>query len=167
MFKVILTKLYLLYRYAVFSLFVSLSILLTGCVYDPIYYGPPAYPQYHPYYYDYYFYPSARVYFQFTTGFYFYWLDGVWVKSRTLPPQIHLSLFDRVRIKVEDERPYLKYDEHVRIYKPRENVRIDLEKSRKERDANELWYREYEKNAPKPARKPLKDRDENMRPMMR
>lgn len=148
-------------------MFSVMAVIMPGCVYDPVYYGPPPYTQYHPYYYDYYFYPSVRVYFQFTTGYYFYWLDGRWIKSRTLPPKIHLSLNDRVRIKVESDTPYIKYDEHVRIYKPKEGVPVDLEKSRKERDANELWYREYEKSKVKPTMKPLKDKEDRTRPMMR
>ena len=165
MYKLILSKLHFLYRYTVFLLLFSVSILLTGCVYDPLYYGPPPYTHYHPDYYDYYFYPYAGVYFQFTTGYYFYVVDGRWVKSRVLPPQIHLDLYDRVKIKVQDDKPYTKFDEHTRIYKkPRPEVRVDIEKSRKEREANERWYREYEKSRDKKEKKPLKD---DMRPGMR
>jgi len=120
---------------------------------------------YHPDYYDYYFYPYARVYFQFTTGYYFYWLDGRWVRSRVLPPQIHLDLYDRVKIKVQSDKPYTQFDEHTRLYKkPSPGVRIDIEKSRKERDANERWYREYEKSRDKKEQRPLKD---NVRPGIR
>ena len=72
MIKATLFKIRLAYRYAVYSIFFGLSVILTGCVYDPFYYGPPPHSHYSPYYYDYYFYPSVQVYFQFTTGYYFY-----------------------------------------------------------------------------------------------
>lgn len=162
----ILTRLRISCQTVLFSIFTSLSIFLTACVYDPVYYGPPSYTQYHPYYYDYYFYPTARVYFQFTTGYYFYWLDGRWVKSRVLPPQIHLSLFDRVRIKIQEDNPYTKFDEHIRLYKPRPDVPVDREKSLKEREANKVWYQEYEKTKEKKEKKPLKDKKEKIRPGM-
>ena len=88
-----------------------------------------------------------------------------WVKSRVLPPNIHLDLYDRVKIKVQDDLPYSKYDEHIRLYKkPRPDVQVDIEKSRKERDANERWYQEYEKNRDKREKRLLKD---DMRPGMR
>ena len=146
-------KLRLIPRYALFSVFVSFSVFLTGCVYDPVYYGPPPHYHYHPHYYDYYYYPNTQVYFRFTTGIYYYRDGGVWVTAKILPPHIHIDITNRVRIRVDSERPYLKFNEHSRIYKPKPDYRIDPERSRKEREANQRWFKEYKKKYPKGGKK--------------
>ena len=147
-----LSKLRLVSLYAVVSVLVGASMLSAGCVYDP-YYGPPPHRHYYPHYYDYYYYPYANVYFRFTTGTYYYLDGGVWISTRVLPPHIHIDASNRVRIRVDSDRPYLKHDEHVRIYKPRPNYRVDVERSRKEREANQRWYQEYKKQPPKGRKK--------------
>lgn len=106
------------------SFLVSLMLVmgLSACVYDPHYYGPPAhryYPYYYPYYYDYYFYPSARVYFQFSTGFYYYYYRDRWIRTKVLPPHIHVNPWERVTIRVDSDKPYLNYREHVKKYPPK------------------------------------------------
>lgn len=141
-----------IFRCALYSIFIGLSAFLSGCVYGPPYYGPPPMVHYHPHVYDYYYYPTAQVYFQFTTGIYYYRDGGVWVTSRVLPPHIHLDAANRVRIQVESDRPYLKFDEHNRIYRPVPNYRFDPEKSRKERDANQRWFQDYKKKYPRGGR---------------
>lgn len=98
---------------------ILLAVLFTGCVYDPYYAGPPPHSHFRPYYYDYYYYPGVRVYFQFTTGFYFYYDGRIWVRTKILPPHIHIDPHDRVRIRVDSDRPYLKHHEHREKYKPR------------------------------------------------
>ena len=142
----------LILRYALFSAFVSFSVLLPGCVYESPYYGPPHH-HYHPHYYDYYYYPYTQVYFHFTTGIYYYREGGVWVTAKILPPHIHIDATHRVRIRVESDRPYIKFNEHIRIYKPKPNYRIDIERSRKEREANQRWFQEYKKKYPKGRKK--------------
>ena len=84
------------------------SFLFGGCIYDPVYHGPPAYGHYHPHYYEYYYYPSARVYFHFSTGFYFYFTDGHWLRVKVLPAHIHIDPYDRVRITVDSDKPYTR-----------------------------------------------------------
>jgi hypothetical protein len=147
----------------VYSVFFGLSVILTGCVYDPFYYGPPPHSHYSPYYYDYYFYPSVQVYFQFTTGYYFYRDRGVWARARVLPPRIIINARDRIRIKVESEKPYLKFPEHSRIYKPNPKYRVDKEKSLKEREANKKWFREYQQRKDKAKKMPKEKRDKDKR----
>jgi hypothetical protein len=142
-----------IFRCAVLSAIAGFSVFPAGCVPGPPYYGPPPYYHYHPSVYDYYYYPRAQVYFQFTTGIYYYRDGGVWVTSRILPPHIHLDASERVRIQAQPERPYLKFNEHNRIYKPQPNYRMDLEQSRKEREANQRWYQEYEKRYPRDSKK--------------
>jgi len=119
------------------------SLLLTGCVYDPYYYGPPPHSHYYPRYYDYYYYPSTQVYFHFTTGFYYYLDSGVWLKVKVLPPHIRIDARDRVRIQADSVKPYIMFPDHKRIYTPRPNYRPDKERSLKEREANQRWYLEY------------------------
>ena len=126
-------------------IFVSISGLFAGCVYDPVYYGPPAYPDYHPHYYDYYYYPSVGVYFHFTTGYYYYRDHTHWVRARVLPPHIHLDVHNRVKIHVKSDKPYVKYPEHKRIYTPKPDYKYDEKRSKREREANRLWYQQYER----------------------
>lgn len=134
----------------------GMAFVSAGCAYEPVYYGPPSHNHYYPHDYDYSFYPSARVYFHFSTGYYFYRVNGRWVKSHVLPSHIHLSITDRVRIRVESDKPYSRYDEHLRLYEPRTRIRVDREKSVKEREANRLWFNEYQKKKEKPVYKPAK-----------
>ena len=141
------------FRYTVFLGFASFSVFLTGCFYDPGYYGPPPHYHYHPHYYDYYYYPHAQVYFRFTTGIYYYRDGGVWVTAKILPPHIHIDVTNRVRIRIESDKPYLKFNEHIRIYKPKPNYRLDMERSRKEQEANQRWFKEYNKKYPKGRKK--------------
>ena len=125
------------------------SMVLTGCVAEPVYYGPPPPAYYQPYYYDYYYYPASRVYFQFTTGFYFYYIDGRWVRARALPAYIHIDPRDRVRLRIDSDRPYLHQSEHRKQYVPRPDYHPNKESDRREREANRNWYREYEQTKEK------------------
>ena len=139
-----------------------------GCVYDPVYYGPPAYPDYYPHYYDYYYYPSVGVYFHFTTGHYYYHDHDRWIRTQVLPPHIHLDVHDRVKLRVESDKPYLKYQEHRRVYKPKPEYRIDEQRNVKEREANRRWYQEYEQKREKHKKQEKewekeKERDKNKR----
>jgi hypothetical protein len=132
-------------------------------VYDPFYYGPPPHPHYSPYYYDYYFYPSVQVYFQFTTGYYFYRDSGIWIRTRVLPPRISINALDRVRIKIESEKPYIKFPEHNLKYKPNPKYRVDKVKSLKEKEANQKWFKDYQQRKVLP-KKPPKEKKDKRRP---
>ena len=139
------------------------GFLFGGCTYDPVYHGPPPYGYYYPHYYDYYYYPRASVYFQFSTGFYFYLSNGVWIKARVLPPNIVIDPYDRVRIRVDSDKPYTRYSEHHNRFKPRPIYHKDERKTRsiKEREANHEWYREYQQLKRKP--QPQDDRKDKDR----
>ncbi len=163
MIKLALVKLRFIYQYTVFSAFVTLSMLLTGCVYDPYYYGPPSHSHYSPYYYDYYYYPSVQVYFHFTTGFYFYRDRGVWLKVRVLPPHININARDRVKLKIESEKPYLRFPDHASKYKPNPKYRVEKEQSLKERNANKRWFEDYKQKKDKPKKVPKKKKDKEKR----
>ncbi|MGD8525718.1 MAG: hypothetical protein PVJ63_05685 [Thioalkalispiraceae bacterium] len=95
---------------------------LSACVYDPYYAGPGPrvyHPYYYPYYYDYYYYPGVRVYFQLSTGVYFYFWDNRWIRTKVLPPYIYLDPRNRVKVRVEGDKPYVKHHIHAQKYKPR------------------------------------------------
>ena len=141
-------------------LFLGASGILVGCAYDPVYYGPPAYPPYYPDYYDYYYYPSVGVYFHFTSGYYYYRDRNHWVRTRALPPNIHIDYKDRVKLRVDSELPYNKYPQHRKEYQPKPNYRGDEEHNQKEREANRRWYQEYEQKRDKRDRDD-KDRDKD------
>lgn len=132
-------------RSIVVSFVTALALSLGACVYDPIYYGPPRHADFYPDAYDYYFYPSVGVYFHFTTGLYFYLLDGVWVSSPVLPPHIIIDARNRVRVRVEADKPYVKFPEHSRLYTPK--ITPDPDSSSREKDANMRWFEEYKKKS--------------------
>lgn len=143
-------------RYAVISMLLGLSVLLTACAYGPGYYGPPRHSHYYPHYHDYYFYPSARVYFHFTTGTYYY-LDGtVWIKTGVLPAHIRIDASHRVKLRIDSDRPYSRFDRHISVYKPRPNYRVEAEQNRREREANQRSYKEYQRNNQQPGGKQRK-----------
>ena len=145
------------WRNLLVPVFTAASFILTGCVYDPVYYGPPPHAHYHPYYYDYYYYPSARVYFQFSTGYYFYFTNGHWVRARALPSHIHIDPHDRVQLRIDSDKPYSRQSEHRKQYSPRPDYRPSKEVDQREREANRKWYREYEQTKEK-SKKQHKDK---------
>lgn len=130
------------FKSSTIGLNIIFSLLLTACVYDP-YYVDTHRPHVDFYPYDYYYYPSTRVYFHFTTGFYHYFDNNRWVKSRTLLPRIHLDSKDRVRLRVDTDKPFKKHPEHIKKYKPIPDYRIDKQRNTKERKENRRLYKEY------------------------
>lgn len=141
-------------------LVVGLAVVFAGCVYDPVYYGPTAYPDYRPDYYDYYYYPSAGVYFHFTSGYYYYRSGSRWLQVRHLPSHIHIDARDRVKLRIDSDKPYLRHKEHHRQYKPRPDYHADKEREARERAANRHWYQKYGKTSEKHDKRERKeDRD--------
>lgn len=133
-----------------FVLTLGLLTGLSACVYDPYYHGPgPArhtyYPYFYPFYYDYYFYPSVQVYFNFSTGFYYYLSGKRWIRTKALPPHIHLDPRERVKTRVEGEKPYLKNEQHLQQYKSRPNYRRDPQIHRQEQLKNLKSYELHQK----------------------
>ncbi len=129
----------------------GLMLMTSSCVYDPYYhdpyyYGPPS--SYHvggTYYpYDYYYYPSVRVYFQYSSGFYFYISNGRWIRNRTLPPYIRLNPSDRVFLRLKSDKPYQSNRQHVEKYRPHPKVKPTPSTDRKERTSHLKWYKEQQ-----------------------
>jgi hypothetical protein len=67
--------------------------------------------------YDYYYYPAVGVYFNYRTGYYYYSHRGRWRHARHLPSHIHIRDYDRVHLRMRDDKPYRKYNEHRVKYK--------------------------------------------------
>ena len=128
---------------------VGLSLLMSSCFYDPYYYGPPSYygsTIYHPY--DYFYYPSVSVYFQYSTGFYFYLSDGIWIRNRILPSRFRLNPSDRVPLRIESDKPYLFNSQHMEKFRPGPGLRPSPERDRYERDSLNRTYKERLFNRP-------------------
>jgi hypothetical protein len=133
-----------------FILSLGLVIGLSACVYDPYYSGAgPAhhsyFPYYYPFYYDYYFYPSVRVYFNFSTGHYYYPSGKRWIRSKILPPHIRLDSRERVTTRVEGDKPYLKHQQHIQKYQPSRKYRSNPQIHRKEKIQNSRSYEQHQK----------------------
>ena len=116
---------------------VLIVIGLSGCAY----YGPAPGPA--PY--DYYYYPSASVYFNIHSGYYDYYSDGHWRRSKTLPPNIHLSPQDRHHVQTREPEPYHHDNEYRERFKPNPNFRPDRDQDRQARDFDRRSHDEYEK----------------------
>jgi hypothetical protein len=75
---------------------------------------------YRPYprnpHYNYYYYPDVDVYFHIYTGYYYYVVDHVWVRSRTLPHYIYLSPAQRRTLSIHDAHPYTRNRAHRRQF---------------------------------------------------
>lgn len=123
----------------------SLSLLLAGCLIsaqgdrgriviadkNPIRTtakkaGPPPHAKAygHRAKYRYHYYPNASVYFDTGRSVYFY-LDsaGAWRMAVSLPQSLKVHLGDNVTIEMETDRPYTKYHEHKKKYRPGKNKR--------------------------------------------
>lgn len=122
---------------------VALSMLMSSCFYDPYYYGPPSYyggTIYHPY--DYFYYPSVRVYFQYSTGLYFYLSNGIWISNKVLPPRFRLNPSDRVPLRIPSDKPYQFNSQHMDKYRPRPGIMPSPDRDRYERESLRRTYKE-------------------------
>jgi len=111
-------------------------------------YNDDRYPYDSGYYYDpyiYHYYPSTGVYFHIYSGDYYHYHRKTWIKVRRLPENIRIYPNDRVRIRVDSTRPYVKNKEHRKLYKPRNDYRPDTKRDNKERSYNRERFEEYRK----------------------
>lgn len=123
----------------------GLMLMTSSCFYDPYYYGPPSYDVGGTYYpYDYYYYPSVRVYFQYSTGFYFYISNGHWSRSRILPSHFRLTANERVFLRLKSDKPYKLNTKHAEKYRPRPKFKPTPGTDRNERASHLKWYKEQQ-----------------------
>jgi hypothetical protein len=71
-----------------------------------------------PAYYEYYYYPDVMVYYHIHTGFYHYYFNGAWRRTRQRPGFLHLDDRRRHMIVIRDEHPHARHAEHRRKYPP-------------------------------------------------
>ncbi len=82
--------------------------------------GPPPHAPAHGYRakHVYHYYPSAYVYYEPARGRYFYYENGRWKIGVTLPNHIMISVGERVIIKMDIDRPYIKFEAHKKKHPP-------------------------------------------------
>ena len=76
--------------------------------------GPPPWAPAHGYRakHRYRYYPHHRVYYEKERGVYFYYRDGRWRVSVSLPSSIRIDVDDYVTLEMDSDKPY-KYDHEV------------------------------------------------------
>ena len=82
--------------------------------------GPPPWAPAHGYRakHKYRYYPSSRVYYEKKRGVYFYYKDGKWQVSVSLPSKIRIEVNDYVTIEMDNDKPYKHHHEVVKRYPP-------------------------------------------------
>jgi len=82
--------------------------------------GPPPWAPAHGYRakHRYRYYPSAQVYYAHDRGVYFYYREGKWRVSESLPGNLWLNLGDHVTLEMDTDRPYHYHGDVVRHYPP-------------------------------------------------
>ena len=116
------------------------AVVVSGCAVESVYPAGPG-----PYY-DYYYYPTARVYFNIRTGFYYYFSNGRWLHSRTLPPTIRLDLRDRHSFHTKEPDPYARNKEYQSRYKPLPRYNPDRNDDHKAREYDRQSHDKYRKD---------------------
>jgi len=82
--------------------------------------GPPPWAPAHGYRakYKYRYYPSCRVYYDRERGVYFYYKDGQWGVSVSLPSSIEIDFNDYVTLAMNTSKPYEWDHEVMKRYPP-------------------------------------------------
>jgi hypothetical protein len=95
--------------------------------------GPPPWAPAHGYRakHRYRYYPSQRVYHDRDRGLYFYYRNGQWEISVSLPSDIHINVNDYVTLEMNTDRPYEYNDEVVKRYPPGQLKKKNKKKKRK------------------------------------
>ena len=122
---------------------VFFALSLSSCVVDPYHPhapGPP--PVFYPY--DYYFYPSVGIYYHYSTGYYYYRSSGSWIRTQVLPPNILLHPHGRVYLRLDSDKPYLKYKQHQEQYRPKRQYQPASPIDRYEREQNRQTHQKYQ-----------------------
>lgn len=124
------------------------ALIGSGCSND--YYGaPPTYRTANYYPYDYYYYPRVSVYFHITSGYYYYRDGATWVRVRTLPSRFLLDSRNRVKVRVNSDKPYISHNAHKERYTARKVYRPTVERNVIERKNNVNHYNKNRKLWPR------------------
>ena len=68
--------------------------------------------------YSYRYYPSCSVYYDIHRRLYFYREGDNWKIFASLPSNFNGKLDDYVKVEMNNDKPYLEYDKHVKEYPP-------------------------------------------------
>jgi hypothetical protein len=82
--------------------------------------GPPPWAPAHGYRakHRYYYYPPSHVYHEKDRGVWFFYKDGGWRISVSLPSEIRINMNDYVILEMDDDRPYHYHKEVIKRYPP-------------------------------------------------
>ena len=82
--------------------------------------GPPPWAPAHGYRakYKYRYYPSSHVYYDTGRGLYFYYSDGDWRVSVSLPSIIRIDVNDFVALEMDSDKPFKYHSEVGKKYPP-------------------------------------------------
>ena len=67
------------------------------------------------------YYPSCSVYYDIHRGLYYYLEDDDWMISTSLPSDLEEKLGDYVKIEMDNDKPYLDHDKHVKDFPPKDS----------------------------------------------
>ena len=158
-------------KYAAIILLFSFILIFSGCV-NPGYgvrarvpvtppeeatvqsppvnekHGPPSWAPAHGHRakYSYRYYPSNEIYFDTGRGIYFYYRNGSWSVSASLPGGISLNVNDYVTLELESDRPYIRHHEIRKKYPPGQVKKMRSGKNKNKfnnRYENRYQYRYY------------------------
>jgi hypothetical protein len=110
----------------IFTLFNGCETLRIGLGNDhgyeqkPVGKGPPPWAPAHGYRakHKYRYFPSSQVYYEDKRGVYFYYHDGKWRVSASLPKNISVTLGDYVTLEMDTDKPYSYHKDVVTHYPP-------------------------------------------------
>lgn len=80
--------------------------------------------------YKYRYYPSSRVYYEEGSRVYFYYKDGQWHMSASIPVEIRIDVNNFVTLEMDTDRPYEYDDEVVKKYPPGQLKKNDKKKGK-------------------------------------
>jgi len=82
--------------------------------------GPPPWAPAHGYRakHKYRYYPASRVYYEKERGAYFYYNNGKWQVSASLPSYIRIDVNDHVTLEMDTDKPYEYNHDVVKRYPP-------------------------------------------------
>lgn len=80
--------------------------------------------------YTYRYYPGSRVYYERGRGVYFYYRDGQWRVSASIPVGIQIDVNNFVSLDMDTDRPYEYDDEVVKRYPPGQLKKEDKKKGK-------------------------------------
>ena len=77
------------------------------------------------------YYPSNSIYFDKGRGLYFYYRDGSWTASLSIPVGIRLSANDFVTLEMDTDKPYIHHNEVQKRYPPGQVKKMNKRKRKK------------------------------------